>query len=60
LLLLLLLLLLLSFIPVILFFQGFPETVQILLQFGAHINSQTTAGETALMRVSGHSNLMHA
>ena len=35
------------------FFQGFPETVQILLESGAHINWQQTAGETALMKVSG-------
>ena len=34
-------------------FQGFPETVQILLEAGAHINWQQTAGETALMKVSG-------
>ena len=34
-------------------FQGFPKTVQVLLESGAHINCQTTAGETALMRVSG-------
>lgn len=36
--------------------QGFPKTVQILLESGAHINSQTTAGETALMRAckKGH------
>ncbi|XP_074626287.1 uncharacterized protein LOC141884405 isoform X2 [Acropora palmata] len=33
--------------------QGFPKTVQVLLESGAHINCQTTAGETALMRVSG-------
>lgn len=37
-------------------FQGFPETVQILLEAGAHINWQQTAGETALMKVSGLSN----
>ena len=36
------------------FFQGFPETVQILLECGAHINWQQPAGETALMRVSSH------
>lgn len=37
-------------------FQGFPETVQILLESGAHINWQQTAGETALMKVSGRPN----
>ena len=34
------------------FLKGYPKTVQILLESGAHINWQNTAGETALIRVS--------
>ena len=38
-------------LPILLVNQGFSETVQILLESGAYINQQQTAGETALMKV---------
>ena len=41
-----------STLSLLFFLKGYPKTVQILLESGAHINWQNTAGETALIRVS--------
>jgi len=41
-----------SILSLLFFLKGYPKTVQILLESGAHINWQNTAGETALIRVS--------